>query len=248
VRKRPNIVAVVPARDEAQRIARVVSTIPGLVATIVVVDDGSLDDTTAIARAADERVEVLRHQESRGVGAAIVAGYLRARALEADCTVVLAGDGQMDPRDLPALAAPVIEGSADYVQGNRLAWPGGAAAFPFDRLVGVVALAALTRFASGLDVYDAQCGFTAIGARALHAIDWADVWPGYGYPNDVLVRCARAGLRVAGVPVRPVYEGAPSRLRLHHVPRIVRLLLEARAFGSAAPALEGRPCPPSPST
>ena len=250
-------VAIIPARDEAPRVGRVVSTLPAFVGRIVVIDDGSVDDTAEIARASDPRVEILRHPRARGVGAAIVAGYLRARALDADCAVVLAGDGQMDPRDLPALVAKVMDGTADYVKGNRLAWPGGAAVFPLDRLVGIVALAALTRVATGLSIDDAQCGYTAIGRRALTTIDWSKVWPGYGYPNDLLIRCARAGLRVAEVPVRPIYQGAPSRLSLRHVPRILRIvgaaacaraLLSAGVGAAARPALEGRPCPRLPST
>lgn len=244
----PRLVAVVPARDEAPRIGRVVATMPPLVERILVVDDGSTDDTAAVARASDPRVEVLCHPRSLGVGGAIVTGYLRARALGADCAVVLAGDGQMDPRDLPAVVAPVLAGAADYVKGNRLAWPGGATAIPLDRLVGIIALAAVTRWASGLRIDDAQCGYTAIGARALAALEWADVWPGYGYPNDLLIRCARAGLRVAEVPVRPVYDGAPSRLRLRHVPRILRVIASARLGGAPVAALETRPCPRLPST
>ena len=242
------IVAVVPARDEAPRIARVVATMPEAVDRIVVVDDGSADDTAEVARRADPRVEVLRHEPSRGVGGAIVSGYLRARALGAECAVVLAGDGQMDPRDLAAVVAPVLEGRADYVKGNRLAWPGGARVIPLDRLVGIVALAALTRWASGLSIDDAQCGYTAISARALATLDWANVWPGYGYPNDLLIRCAGAGLRVAEVPVRPVYDGAPSRLRLRHVPRIVRVIVAARVGNRPVAALESPACPRLPST
>ncbi|MEO7092253.1 MAG: glycosyltransferase, partial [Polyangiales bacterium] len=84
----PRIVAVVPARDEAPRIARVVRTLPASVERILVVDDGSLDATAEVARASDPRVEVLRHERPVGVGGAIVAGYGRARALDADCAVV----------------------------------------------------------------------------------------------------------------------------------------------------------------
>jgi glycosyltransferase involved in cell wall biosynthesis len=221
------IAAVIPALDEAPRIARVVRGLPPVVARIVVVDDGSTDGTGAVARAADPRVVVLRHERRRGVGAAIAAGALHARAAGAEVVVVLAGDGQMDVADLPAVLAPVLRGAADYVKGDRLLWPEGALAFPLDRLLGVIGLAALTRLATGAFVRDAQCGYCAFSGRALDALDLAHLWSGYGYPNALLVELHRAGLRVAEVPVRPVYAGAPSKLRVAHVPPIVGMLLRA---------------------
>lgn len=234
----PRVVAVVPARDEAPRIAAVVRTLPSIVSVTIVVDDGSEDDTAAVAIAADPRVELVRHRAPLGVGAAIAAGYRRARALDADCAVVLAGDGQMDPRDLPALVAPILDASADYAKGDRFSWPDGALAFPLDRLLGAVGLSAATRLATGLSIDDSQCGFTAIGRRALGAIDWTRTWPGYGYPNDLLIRCAALGLRVVEVPVRPIYAGAPSRLSLRHLPPIGRLLL-AGALGRLVRGVRG---------
>jgi glycosyltransferase involved in cell wall biosynthesis len=254
------VVAVVPALDEAPRIGAVVAGLvaarlaarlcaadgahaAGVLDRIVVIDDGSRDGTTAAALAGgDPRVEVVRHERPRGVGAAIAQGYLRALELDADAAVVLAGDGQMDPADLPALLAPLCAergARADYVQGDRLAWHGGAVAFPLDRLVGVLGLALATRAATGLGVRDAQCGYTAIGRRALAAIDWRSAWPSYGYPNDVLIRLARAGLRVAHVPIRPIYAGAPSKLGWRHLPpifaRLAGATFERLTAGARAP-------------
>lgn len=224
------ICAVVPALDEAPRIARVVRTMPACVERIVVVDDGSRDDTGAIALAADARVEVLRHESPRGVGASIAEGCVHARARGASTVVVLAGDGQMDPADLPALVAPIARGEADFVKGNRLAWPGGAVVFPLPRLLGIIAFAAATRLATGLSIDDAQCGYVAIGPRALAAIDWPRLWPRFGYPNDLLGALARMGLRVAEVPVRPVYGDEESKLRLSHLPGIAFVIARAAAL------------------
>jgi glycosyltransferase involved in cell wall biosynthesis len=215
------VIAIVPALDEAPRIGRVVATMPRVVSRVIVVDDGSRDDTGAVARSADPtRVEVIRHHRPRGVGASIFDGYLRARVLAADVAVVMAGDGQMDPRDLDALIAPVLEGDADYAKGSRFAWPHRARAFPIARLVGGRAFSTATRLATGLDVDDSQCGYTAMGRRALATIDFARAWPSYGYPNDLLSICATRGLRVVDVPVRPIFADEESKLRARHLPGI----------------------------
>src|SRR5262249_33152309 len=122
--KQSRVVVVVPAWEEAPRIARVVRGLPAWVDAILVVDDASRDGTGDAARAVgDARVEVLRHATNRGVGAAIASGYRRALAMPGggprDAFVVMAGDGQMDPSDLPELVDPVARGDADYVKGDR---------------------------------------------------------------------------------------------------------------------------------
>src|SRR5271169_3719843 len=104
---------------------------PAFVDHVVIVDDASGDRTAAeAARPADPRVEVIRHPDNRGVGAAIVTGYRRARARGAHVAVVMAGDGQMHPDDLATVALPVATGHADYVKGNRLAHPGVLRSMP----------------------------------------------------------------------------------------------------------------------
>jgi glycosyltransferase involved in cell wall biosynthesis len=221
-----SVAVVVPACNEADKIASTVGSVPGFVDHVIVVDDGSHDATGAIARGAAERaaarnVEVLVHAENRGVGAAIATGYARALALGAEVTAVMAGDGQMDPADLPRLLDPVVSGEADYAKGNRLAWPGGWRQVPPVRLAGSVALSWLTRLATGYwHVFDSQCGYTAASRVALAAIASERMFGRYGYPNDLLARLAAARARVVDVPVRPVYGPAwrsglrPSRVAL----------------------------------
>ena len=88
---------------------------------------------------------MLQHPRNRGVGAAIATGYRRALALGVDAAVVMAGDGQMDPADLPALLAPVVDGSADYVKGNRFAHGDVWRVMPPARIVGNIALSLATQ-------------------------------------------------------------------------------------------------------
>jgi glycosyltransferase involved in cell wall biosynthesis len=226
------VAVVIPAYNEADKIAATIRSVPGFVDHILVIDDGSRDGTAAIARRAGRRgngrvVEVLSHPQNRGVGAAVATGYVRALALNADVTAVMAGDGQMDPADLAPLLAPLVSGAADYAKGNRFAWRRGWRRMPRARLVGNVVLSFLTRAASGYwRIFDSQCGYTAASRQALLAIDPARLFARYGYPNDLLARLGTAGARVVDVPVRPVYgPGWRSGLRPARVALPILLVL-----------------------
>jgi glycosyltransferase involved in cell wall biosynthesis len=233
------LAVVVPAFHEAPRVGEVLRTLPPEVDVVVVVDDASLDDTALVARDAaaslaglrTTRVQVVRHATNRGVGAAIVTGYREAVASGAEVLAVMAGDGQMDPSELAHVAGPVARGEADYAKGTRLtrAWLGR---MPVHRALGSYALGRLTELAIGVGpITDGQCGYTALSSRAVAILEEVlaleglappgrgldALWPRYGYPNDLLAACARAGLRVREVPVSPVYRGEPSGMRARHL-------------------------------
>src|ERR1700722_14785958 len=134
------IPVVIPAFNEADKIAGTIRSVPGFVDHVIVVDDGSRDAPAAVAQRAGRRAEA---------------------------TAVMAGDGQMDPADLPRLLAPVVDGAADYAKGNRFAWPGGWRQMPAVRLAGSVALSWLTRAASGdWRLFGSPCGLTAASRGA----------------------------------------------------------------------------------
>ncbi len=192
-----------------------VRTIPSWVQAIYVVDDGSTDSTAQQVQALDDpRVRLLTHARNRGVGAAIATGYARALVDKMQVLCVLAGDGQMDPDDLAAVIAPILQGEAGYVKGNRLKHRSVTSVMPAVRLAGNVTLSTLTRWVTGLwHIGDSQCGYTAMSAQIAAQIDFAQLWPRYGYPNDLLATLARMGVPVRDVVVRPVYEGAPSGIR-----------------------------------
>ncbi|HET7504374.1 MAG TPA: glycosyltransferase family 2 protein [Kofleriaceae bacterium] len=227
------IAVVIPAYNERRKIAGTVATVPELADHIIVVDDASADDTSHEARSAALRrdrpaaVEVIRHAANRGVGGAITTGYRRALALGADIAVVMAGDGQMDPHDLPALLAPIARGQADYVKGNRFLHPAIWTTMPASRIVGNLVLSAATRVTSGYrHVFDSQCGYTAIHRRALAALALDRLFPRYGYPNDLLSQLRVANMRVVDVPVRPIYgaewsSGIHLGTALHPIPWVL---------------------------
>ena len=243
------VAVVVPAYNEARLIARTLAGIPAYVQHIVVVDDASRDDTAARALAlGDARVEVLRHAQNRGVGAAIVTGYRHAFARGAEVCAVMAGDGQMDPSDLAHLLWPVLAGQAAYAKGDRLSFPGARAAMPPTRWLGNVLLGKLTALAAGVPIRDSQCGYTALSREAAARLPLDKLWSGYGYPNDLLGMLAERELKVWEVMVRPVYADEESGIRLWHALFVVPFVLArvlarrlARAWASlrlAAPEFE----------
>jgi glycosyltransferase involved in cell wall biosynthesis len=222
------IVVIVPAFDEEERIGRVLATMPVLVDEVIVVDDASRDRTSDVARArGDARVRLLRHVDNAGVGAAIATGYRDALSRPGDprdAFVVMAGDAQMDPADLPALVAPIVSGRAGYAKGNRFAHPDVLGAMPAARRLGSEVLSRLTSIAIGQRVHDTQCGYTALSREACAKLDLDGLWPRYGYPNDLLGQLAVRGVPIAEVCVRPVYAGERSGLRAWHVARIAQLV------------------------
>jgi glycosyltransferase involved in cell wall biosynthesis len=217
------IAVIVPAYREERLIGRMLARTPRYVDRIYVVDDASPDDTASAARrGADTRVHVIRHSDNRGVGAAIVTGYRAALADDCDILAVMAGDDQMHPDDLEPLVRAVLAG-ADYAKGNRFVHP-QARTMPVLRRLGGNLLSAVTRRATGLVIDDSQCGFTALSARAARTLPLGELWPRYGYPNDLLLLLAAARLRVVEVPVRPVYADEKSGLRPWHAARILAVI------------------------
>lgn len=210
------VAAVVPAYNEAAQIRQTLDRLPPLIDRVILVDDGSRDDTVAQARRSKRSFDLLRHSSNRGVGAAISSGCLRAHACGDDVVVVVGGDGQMAPEDLPALLAPLLADEADFVKGNRLAWPDARERMPLLRWVGNHLLSALTRFALDVTWSDSQCGYAAMNRHALSRVQWSELWRGYGYPNDLLCQIRLQDIRLREVPVRPVYADERSGIRLRH--------------------------------
>lgn len=219
------VAVVVPAYNEQTQIGKVLQTLPGFVDCVIVVDDASTDGTSEVVRqhiaaeGGSARTVLIRHEANAGVGAAIVTGYREAIRRGIDVTAVMAGDGQMYPDELDYVVAPVARGQADYTKGNRLFYRNAWETMPRHRYLGNAFLSMLTKIASGYwHVADSQTGYTAISLRAMETIDLENLYPRYGYPNDLLVRLNVYDFRVADVPIRPVYHvGEQSKMRLWRV-------------------------------
>ncbi len=223
------VAAVVPAFNEARHIRSTLLSLPHWLDDVIVVDDASSDGTAEIAAAALPSAHVCRLSLNRGAGGAICEGYLRAFQRGADIAVVLAGDGQMDPCDLPHVLGPVADGSADYCKGDRLSFPGAFRRMPVSRWVGNQLLSRCTSLALGRTVRDSQCGYAALSRDGADRLPLERLWPRYGYPNDLLALCTFHGLRTVEVQVRPVYGDEASGVALRDACVVIPWLL-LRAF------------------
>lgn len=213
---------VIPAYNEEKLISKVIGTMPDYVDYIVVVDDKSQDQTTAVVgelAASNNRIICLHHERNRGVGAAIATGYKWARDNQIDVTVVMAADFQMDPDDLPRIIEPVCKDECDYTKGNRLFRGESWGMIPKYRYIGNSFLSLFTKIASGYwHIADSQSGYTAISHQVLKAIDLDAIYPRYGMPNDLLISLNVANFRVRDISIRPVYNvGEVSGIKVKKV-------------------------------
>lgn len=192
------VVAVIPALDEAPSIAGVVETLLEgrtiALHRVLVVDNGSNDETGEIARRAGANVV---REERRGYGYACLAGVLAAK--EADVIVLLDGDAADDPDDLFRILSPLLAGEADLVVGSRTLGSREPGSMTLQQVLGNRLAAFLMRSIYGMKVSDLG-SFRAIRREDLLALEMREMT--YGWPVEMMVKAARVGYRYREVPVR----------------------------------------------
>jgi glycosyltransferase involved in cell wall biosynthesis len=198
------VAALIPAYNCADRLGRVLAGVRATLPDVLVVDDGSRDGTAAVARAAGARVVV--HERNRGKGPAIRSGLAILLAEPHTHILMIDGDGQHDPADIPGFVAAAEE--ADFVLGNRLWNPEAIPARRFwTNFIGTRALQLMT----GFPVEDSQCGFRLVACSFLRRMGL--IGNRYAVDTELLVRAGKLRARFAHVPVRVIYEGAVSHYR-----------------------------------
>jgi glycosyltransferase involved in cell wall biosynthesis len=191
--------AIVPALNEAETIALVVGEIRSFDPDfeVLVVDDGSTDETTA--RALEVGAKVLRLPLNLGIGGAMQAGYLYALEGGYDVAVQVDGDGQHDPGELSPLLEPILDDRADMVIGTRFA---GERTYrpPIGRSLGIRLFAAIVSLRVRQRMTDTTSGFRAVNRKGIHV--FAGDYP-HDYPEvETVVTASRGGLRICEVPVQ----------------------------------------------
>lgn len=207
---------VIPARDEEKHIQSVLETLPEFIDMAVVIDDGSTDGTKLRATEAQTTFDkTILQTDGIGVGGAIDLGHqhLLKSLQHPFISVVMAGDGQMDPDNLKSLLHPILIGDVDFVKGNRMMNPADIKQMPKTRRRASKILGWLTTLATGKKTTDPQCGYTASSSTLLKQWNWNNSWKGYGYPNYWLIHLSSQGWNIRDVPVRAVYGSEISGIK-----------------------------------
>lgn len=192
------VCAVIPAYNEASRVAPVIRGCLQYVQGCIVVDDGSTDNTATTA--ADAGARVIRHAENCGAGAATMTGLDAARRLGYQVALTIDADGQHDARDIPQLLRVLQEHKADLVIANRF---GGKNTIPLVRRLFNALGNALTFMVTGVLLPDTQCGFKVFGPTALKQVDLK--MRGFEFCTEIIREAAQNRWNVVSVPSKVMY-------------------------------------------
>jgi glycosyltransferase involved in cell wall biosynthesis len=197
----PSVSVVIPAKNEARNLEHVFATIPEWIDEIVLVDGHSTDDTVAVARNLYPAVQIV-HQEGRGKGDALQAGFAAAKG---EIIVMMDADGSTDGAEIPRFVAALVTG-ADFAKGSRFASGGGSDDITLSRHLGNKILSGLVNNFFGTRYTDLCYGYNAFWAKHLAKLDLD--CDGFEIETVMNVRAAKAGLAIQEIPS---YE----HLRLH---------------------------------
>lgn len=198
---------------------------------VLVVDDGSSDETASVAEAAGAQVH--RQTPNQGKGAALRAGFRRALAMDVDAVVTLDADGQHDPAEIPGFLAAFEDGRPELVIGYRdfRAMP------PLRRLANTLGRLTL-QWALGTRIRDNQSGYRLIDRRLLEVMIQSEE-TGFELEVEMVAACVRRGWTIGWVPIRTIYAGEPSHIRnREHLRSFLRMAWRIRKSAR-------RPAPPS---
>ncbi len=204
------LAAVIPAYNESLVIGSVVLQALRHVDRVIVVDDGSKDTTAEIARLAGAEVIVM--PKNGGKAHAMMAGFARAKDLGYETVVMLDGDGQHNPNEIPIVAAPVLAGEADLVIGSRFL--DIEADIPKYRVAGQKILNTATSLSCDFKSTDSQSGYRALNKKALENLNF--ISEGYNIESDMITHFASLSMKIAEVPISVTYE-VPHKHKKHPV-------------------------------
>jgi len=220
------VIAAIPAYNEARFIGSIVIQCRHYADVVLVIDDGSRDETAAIAETAGAMV--LRHEQNRGKGEGLNTAFAEARRLNARCLVLIDGDGQHEAGEIPAVIAPILDGSADMTVGSRFLTT--RSEIPAYRKVGQHGLTIATNLSSGVRLTDSQSGFRAFSAAAINALSFRG--SGFSVESEMQFLVKEHRLKVAEVPISVLYEEPAKRNPVVHglavLNGIIRLVSQGR--------------------
>jgi glycosyltransferase involved in cell wall biosynthesis len=215
-----SVAVIIPCYRVQNYILKVITDIGPEVKKIYVVDDACPEKSGQYVKenCSDDRLEVIFNERNLGVGGAMIAGYKKALVDKIDVVVKVDGDGQMDPKFIPVLIRPIVKGRADYTKGNRFFRLDGVSPMPTVRIFGNAVLSFMAKLSTGYwNVFDPTNGYTAIHSKVLAELPLDKISKRYFFETDMLFRLNTLRAVVVDVPMRAIYCGEPSNLKISRV-------------------------------
>jgi len=201
----PKILVAMPAYNEERYIGSVVLKAKQYADEVIVLDDGSTDDTSEIARLAG--ATIIRHEENKGYGAAIQSLLAEAKKKNPDILVLLDADSQHNPDEIPSLIKPIISEGSDLVVGSRKQQKGK---IPGYRRIGLRVISYFSGILSGEKVFDSESGFRAFSPKAVAELKLKQ--RGFAVVAEMIADAAEKGLKITEVPISIIYTKDGSTL------------------------------------
>ena len=231
------IAVIIPAYNVEKHIEQVIRNIPDFVHFVVVVDDGSDDETSEVVKKfKSDHIHLIEHDNNQGVGKAMLSGYELAYELGADIMVKIDGDDQMDPKYIHSVLTPIINGKADYAKGNRFLHAKQLKLMPLIRRIGNLGLSFLVKLASGYwYIFDPTNGYTALHREAYRLLNKEQIAWDYFFETSMLIQLRRIQAVVKDVPIPAKYGDEESNLSpfksfFTFTPRLIKHTIQRITF------------------
>jgi glycosyltransferase involved in cell wall biosynthesis len=239
--RKKRVILILPVYNEALNLASVLRNIPDFVDLILVIDDGSTDNSIKVALKVLPLTYisyvVIKHKENFGQGFSRATGayFARTGSIRTDMAVVCGrsprlnwkpsesdlfcfcdSDGQLDPNDMSKFIDRFVESDLDFVKGTRFHSSEVLKIMPKNRLVGNILLSFLMKIATGYwNLTDPQCGYFLVSARISDQLKWFSLRPRFGQINQILIKLSELNIKTGSVPIKPIYGiGEISKLRI----------------------------------
>ncbi len=212
-----NFSVVIPAYNAAGSLRPLIErTLPYVPPhRIVVIDDGSVDETSVVATSFG--VLLRTHEKNRGKGAALQTGFSAVTESDSDAAITMDADLQHQPEEIPKFISAFADTGCDIIIGNRLHDTTG---MPLHRRFSNTVTTALVGLRTGADVADSQCGFRLLSRRVITNIRLEAT--GFEAETELLIKAARSGCTFGSVPIRTIYAGEKSHMT--HVATTIKFL------------------------